>query len=128
MMNKRDDTIKCSICGCELLKKESCVLNERILCKDCYMEETHPVKICNPLPVMAAKKLTGNYINLKDNLAANQKILYNYIIENEKTTIEQLCNKFNLTEVKLKNQLAILRHLELIKGKKEGDKHYIVPF
>ncbi len=36
--------------------------------------------------------------------------------------------KFNLTEPEMKTQLAVLRHCELVKGRKEGNKIYLVPF
>ncbi|MGD2066087.1 MAG: hypothetical protein PVI43_02820 [Candidatus Bathyarchaeota archaeon] len=120
--------IKCDICGCDISNEETYSLNGKTLCEDCHMEETHPVKVCNPLPVRAAKKMTGNNKDPKDNLDEQQKAIYNHVAKNQKVTTKQLCIKFNLTEVKLNNQLAILRHLELIKGKKDGDKVYIVPF
>ena len=118
---------KCESCGCDLSNEESYILNDKTLCGDCHMEETHPVKVCNPLPVRAAKKMIGNK-DQKDMLNEQQKAIYNHIAGNQKVTAEQLCSKFNLTEVKLNNQLAILRHLELIKGKKDGANVYIVPF
>jgi len=34
--------------------------------------------------------------------------------------------RFNLSETELNNQFAILRHCQLLKGKKEGDAVYIV--
>lgn len=118
----------CNYCGYERTEDESYTLNGKTLCEDCHMEEPHPVKVCNPLPVMTAKKMTSNNRDPKDKLNEQQKTLYNHIIVNGKVTLQQLCKKFNLTEVKIKNQLAILRHLELIKGKKEEYNVYIVPF
>jgi len=122
------ETTKCDTCGCDLSKEESYSLNEKTLCEDCHMEETHPVKVCNPLPVRAAKKMTDNSKDPKDSLDEQQKAIYTHVVNNQKVTAEQLCSKFDLTEVKLNNQLAILRHLELIKGKKDGANVYIVPF
>jgi predicted HTH transcriptional regulator len=124
-MNER---MKCDICGCDLSNEEICSLSGKTLCEDCHMEETHPVKVCNPLPVMAAKKIATSNKDPKDSLDEQQKAIYNHIVDNQKVTIEQLCIKFNLTEVKLNNQLATLRHLELVKGKKDGANVYIVPF
>jgi hypothetical protein len=123
-----NETMKCDICGCDLSDEEIYSLNGKTLCEDCHMEETHPVKVCNPLPVMAAKKMTNNSEDPENRLSELQKTLYKHIVDNQKVTIKQLCTKFSLTEVNLNNQLAILRHLELIKGKKDGDNVYIVPF
>jgi hypothetical protein len=121
-------TIKCDICGCDLSKEETYSLKGKTLCEDCHMEETHPVKICNPLPVRSAKKLTESKKDPKESLSELQKSIYNHIVNNQNVTAKKLCTKFSLTEVKLNNQLAILRHLELVKGKKDGVNVYIVPF
>lgn len=122
------ETTKCDMCGCDLSDEESYSLNGKTLCEDCHMEETHPIKICNPLPVMAAKKITNNNKDPKDGLSELQETIYNHIADNQKVTIKQLRIKFNLSEVKLNNQLATLRHLELVKAKKDGTNVYIVPF
>jgi hypothetical protein len=127
-MKKMSKTLTCSLCGCELSEEEVYTFNGNTLCEDCHMEETHPVKVCNPLPVMAAKKMGASQVDPTDVLDELQKALYAYVVDNKKATPQQLCSQFNLTEVKLNNQLAVLRHLELVKGKKIQNKHYIVPF
>jgi predicted HTH transcriptional regulator len=118
----------CNICGCEINENEIHILNEKILCEDCHMEETHPVKICNPLPVFSARKIGKTNKNSTETLNELQKAIYNYIINNKKATIKQLCKKFELTEAKLTNQIAVLRHLQLVKGKKEEHTIHFVPF
>jgi predicted HTH transcriptional regulator len=127
-MKRMNDPTKCDICGCDLSDEEIYSLNGKTLCEDCHMEETHPVKVCNPLPVMAAKKIVSKDKDVENSLSELQKTIYKHIVGNQKVTVKQLCNKFSLTEVNLNNQLAILRHLELIKGKKDGDTVYIVQF
>lgn len=118
----------CNICGVELSKDEVYILHGKILCEDCHMEETHPVKVCNPLPVMAAKNFGTTKKDPKDVLDDIQQSIYKFVLDNKKVTIHQLRDEFNLTEAKITNQIAILRHLELIKGKKQGAITYIVPF
>ncbi len=118
----------CSICGVELSEDEVYLLHEKVLCEDCHMEETHPVKVCNPLPVMAAKNMGTTKKDPKEVLDELQKSIYKFVKDNKKVTIQQLSTEFNLTEAKITNQIAILRHLELIKGKKQGAITYIVPF
>ncbi|MCW8802035.1 MAG: hypothetical protein OQK81_01625 [Candidatus Bathyarchaeota archaeon] len=122
------ETQKCSICGVELSEDEVYVFQGRTLCEDCHMEETHPVKVCNPLPVMAAKNLGTTKKDPEEVLDELQKSIYKFVMDNKKVTIYQLSTEFNLTEAQLTNQIAILRHLELIKGKKQGAITYIVPF
>jgi len=36
--------------------------------------------------------------------------------------------KINLKEIELQSQLAVMRHCELVKVYKEGDRIYLVPF
>jgi predicted HTH transcriptional regulator len=122
------ETQKCSICGVELSEHEVYIFQGRTLCEDCHMEETHPVKVCNPLPVMAAKNLGTTKKDPEEVLDELQKSIYTFVMDNKKVTIYQLSTEFNLTEAQLTNQIAILRHLELIKGKKQGAITYIVPF
>ena len=115
---KMDETTTCNICGCELSENEIYILHERKLCKDCHMVETHPVKVCNPLPVITARKIGNTSIDPKDTLNELQKAIYIHIVDNKKATVQQLCTEFELTEAQLTNQVAVLRHLQLIKGKK----------
>ena len=125
---KMSKTQKCSICGLELSEDEVYILHDQTLCEDCHMEETHPVKVCNPLPVMAAKNLGTTKKDPKEVLDELQKSIYKFVVDNKKVTIYQLSTEFRLTEAQLTNQMAVLRHLELIKGKKQGAITYIVPF
>ena len=120
---------KCQICGCEISEEESYTFKGRVLCEDCHMEETHPVQTCDPKAVYSAKvlgqteKQTG-----QGNLDYQQQAIYKFVTNKGKVTLEEICAEFNLSPVRAQNQLAILRHLELIKGKKETDNTYIVPF
>lgn len=93
------------------------------------MEETHPVVRCDPKAVHSARVLSqADKPSVKDSLDDLQKGLYKFIADRGKVTLEEICEKFNLSSVRAQNQLAILRHLELIKGKKEVDNTYIVLF
>lgn len=57
-----------------------------------------------------------------------QKAIYEFVGRKGKVTREQLIENFGLTEAELQTQLATLRHCELIKGHKQGDIIYLVPF
>jgi hypothetical protein len=120
---------KCQICGCELSEESSYMFKGAILCEDCHMEETHPVMTCDPKAVYSAKVLgQSDRHSGKDSLDSLQKALYKFVTDKGKGTLQEICATFNLSPVRAQNQLAILRHLELIKGKKEADNTYIVPF
>lgn len=123
-----NETKKCNICGCELSENEIYILHKNILCEDCHMEETHPVKVCNPLPVFTAKTIGTTNKDFIETLNELQKAIYFYIFDNKKATVEQLGDEFKITEAKLTNQIAVLRHLQLVKGKKEEHTICFIPF
>ena len=127
-MPKNEQT-KCQGCGCEISLEESYVLNDLTLCDDCYLERSHRVKTCNPLATYSAKCFQeSDGLESKERLDEMQKTIYAFIKSRGKATIQELSNKFNLSQAGTENQLAILRHLELTKAKKEEKKIYIVPF
>ncbi|MCW4016859.1 MAG: ArsR family transcriptional regulator [Candidatus Bathyarchaeota archaeon] len=120
---------KCQQCGCPVSSEDQYVLNGVTLCDDCYLEEKNPVQACNPLAVYSAKRFQESGGPDADaNLTEQQKAIYSFVKSKGKVTPQELCSKFGLSQRQLENQVAILRHLELTKGKKEGNKIYIVPF
>jgi hypothetical protein len=123
------EKVKCQICGYEISEKESHLFKETILCEDYHMEETHPVQTCDPKAVHSAKVLgQADKASLKNSLDDQQKALHKFITDKGKVTLQEICVKLNLSLVKAQNQIAILRHLEQVKGKKENAISYIVPF
>ena len=124
-----DEKTCCQRCGCEVSVEDQYTVNGVTLCDDCYLEESSPVKACNPLAVYSAKRFQesggpdGEAI-----LTEQQKAIYDFIKSKGKVTPKELCSRFSLSQREVENQVAILRHLELTKGKKEGDKIYVVLF
>jgi predicted transcriptional regulator len=57
-----------------------------------------------------------------------QKNIYNYIKEKGKTTREEIIEALNIPEWELEKHIAILRHCELVKGRKEGNQVFLVLF
>lgn len=127
-MNEKNK-IKCQSCGCEISKEDSYVIGEITICDDCYIEKNHKVVTCNPLATYSAKKfeqIDGK--KAEERLNEKQKLIFNYIKSKGKVTPKELIDYFKMSKSELENQLAILRHLELTKGKKENDGIYIVEF
>jgi hypothetical protein len=105
------------------------MVGDEVLCDDCHMEETHPVQTCDPKAIRSAKVLgKSDSQSGKDSLDALQQALYKFVKDKGKVTLQEICNEFSLSPVRAQNQFAVLRHLELVKGKKEGIQTYIVPF
>jgi len=99
------------------------------LCEDCYLDIRYPAKACDPWAVYSATR-SRESLGLKgaEGLTDLQKAIYEFVKSNGKVTREEVMKNFNLTEPETQIQLAILRHCELVKGHKEGDKVYLVPF
>ena len=121
--------IKCQSCGCKISVEESYVLDGLTVCDDCYLEKSHRVIACNPLATYSAKRFQeSDGLEAEERLKQQQKAIYTFVKFRGKVTPQELVEKFNLSRAELENQIAVLRHLELTKGKKEGNTIYIVPF
>ena len=122
-------TVKCDRCGCEISDEDSFTHFSQTLCEDCYIDIKNPAKPCDPWAVYLATR-SRETAGLKDSegLTELQKAIYKFVKSRGKATVEELKANFKITQGELEKQFATLRHCELIKGKKEGDRVYIVPF
>jgi predicted HTH transcriptional regulator len=87
------------------------------------------VQGCDPWAVYSAKrfrKLVG--LQGAQGLTEQQKAIYEFIKSKGKVTFEELQHAMQLPSRELENQIAILRHCELVKGQSEDGKVYLVPF
>jgi len=116
------------ICGAEVSSREIYLWFGLKVCEDCYFEKAYPVRACDPMAVHAAKTLKATEVKPEERLTDVQKAILNHVLSRGKTTIEELCNELKISRQELEIQIAILRHLELVKERKEGKRIYIVPF
>ena len=121
--------MKCSRCGREISIDNSYQHLAETLCEDCSIDIKYPAKACDPWAVYSATKLRET-LGLKrtEGLTELQKQIREFIRNKGKVTLEELMKNFNLTKSQLQNQFAVLRHCELIKGRKETDRIFLVPF
>ena len=121
--------VKCARCDCRVSKEEIYHYRGQDLCEDCYMGAMQAPKTCDVAAVHLAKKhrqasgQTGT-----EGLLEIQKNIYEFIKEKGQATREQIVEQLKIPEWELEKQVAVLRHCELVKGKKEGGKIYLVPF
>ena len=120
---------KCDRCDRESSEDESYQYLGKTLCEDCYIGVRYPAKGCDPWAVYSAT-LSRQSMGLEDadGLTDVQQAIYEFVKCSGKVTREELIKNFNLAESELQTQLATLRHCELIKGSREGDRIYLVPF
>ena len=121
--------MKCNRCGREIQEVDSYTHRGETLCEDCYLDIRLEVKACDPWAVHSATMLReSSGITEAEGLSELQKAIYELVKYKGKITREELMGNFNLSEQEIQKQLAILRHCELVKGHKEGDNVYLIPF
>lgn len=122
-------TINCANCGREVAQEDTFTHAGRQLCDDCYMDVMAPNRTCDPWAVYAASR-TREQAGLGDmeGLTSLQQAIYAFVKFRGKATADQVMTKFSLSLRDFQNQIATLRHCELLRGDKQGDMVYIVPF
>ena len=121
--------MKCQKCQCDIPENESYIQLGETLCEDCYIDVRSPAKSCDPWAVYSATRtretagLTG-----AEGLNTLQQAIYTYIMDRGKATPDEVMTRFNITSQDFQNQIATLRHCELVKGRKEGNNIFLAPF
>jgi len=121
--------MKCNQCGREISQDESYTYLSETLCEDCYLDVRYPAKACDPWALYSATR-SRESLGLKgaEGLTELQKAIYEFVKSKGKVTSEEVMENFSIPQRDLESQFAILRHCELVKGHKEGNKVYLVPF
>jgi len=121
--------MKCQQCQRNISEDDSYQHLGRTLCEDCYMDTRNPSQACDPWAVYTATRTRDSAGTTGlEGLTPLQQEICNYIKDKGKVTPEEIGNRFNLTPRDMQNTFATLRHCELVRGQKEGDKVYLVPF
>jgi len=121
--------VECARCGSKTAKEDIYHYRGQDLCEDCYMGAMQPPKTCDVAATHLAKKhrQTAGQTGTEGLLEIQRKI-YEYIKEQGRATREQIMEEFAIPEWELEKQVAVLRHCELIKGRKDEGKIYLVLF
>jgi Fe2+ or Zn2+ uptake regulation protein len=121
--------IICPMCGKEIPGSESVNENGRATCEDCYLEEHQRIKFADPMAVRS-KKLFRKLHSMEgtEGLTELQKEICDFIQAEGGVTPDKISKLFGLTPQETNNQLAILRHCELVKWRKMNNEIYMVPF
>jgi hypothetical protein len=121
--------MKCHRCGREIRDGDSCTYLGETLCDDCYMDARFSAKACDPWAVYTATRTRETSgLNGAEGLTELQKAIYEFVKSKGKALTEEVIENFNISRDELESQFAVLRHCELVKGRKEGDRFYLVPF
>jgi hypothetical protein len=119
--------IQCNKCSKEIEKQQCYEHQGRVFCEDCYMDILSPPKACDPWAVHSAQ----TFLKGKDKLSTltpMQRKIIDYIREKGGATIEEMVKNLNLTEEELRREFAVLRHMEVLRATKEGDRILYILF
>jgi late competence protein required for DNA uptake (superfamily II DNA/RNA helicase) len=121
--------MKCQRCNREIIEDQGYPHAGETLCEDCYMDIRFPVKACDPWAVYSATR-TREQAGLKgaEGLTDLQKEMYAFVKTSGKVTVEEMMKRFSISAKEMQTQLAVLRHCELVRGHKDGEKISLVLF
>jgi hypothetical protein len=91
------------------------------------MDILSPPKTCDPWAVHSAKTFLRGKDKLSTLTPLQTKII-DYIRGKEEATIEEMVENLNLAEEVLRREFAVLRHMEILKVTKKGDKIFYLLF
>jgi len=110
--------MKCAKCGVDLHSDDVYEYAGQTLCEDCYLDLVATPKACDPWAVHSAKKMSKNQLSLTP---LQEKIL-NLIKEGDPLTAEEICEQLGISESEFRSNFVPLRHMELARACKEGNK------
>ncbi|MGQ9688395.1 MAG: hypothetical protein ACUVXF_06360 [Desulfobaccales bacterium] len=117
--------MNCDRCGCQLEAADRRHHAGQELCEDCYLEALHRPQACDPWAVHIAK---GDKGRTGLQLTPVQQKLYDLVKDRGKVLISEAAASLGLSEDELRREFATLRHLELLRGQKEGLQVFITLF
>lgn len=117
--------MRCQRCGCELEPEDAQHHAGQPVCEDCYFDLVNRPNPCDPWAVHLAKS-TRSQEGLT--LTPVQQKLYDLVKERGRILIPEAARLLGLTEAELQREFATLRHLELLRGHKDGQQIYLTLF
>jgi hypothetical protein len=109
---------ECNSCGVSIEKGEEFEHLGRTLCEDCYLDALNPPKACDPWAVHTAKSSMAQ----GQQLTPLQERILTLLKDRGPLTAQEVMSELKISESEFKNNFATLRHMELARGLKEGDK------
>lgn len=120
---------ECARCGEKLTKEDVYQHRGQELCEDCYMGAMQAPKTCDVAAThLATKHRQAAGQTGTEGLLAIQKKIYELIKSEGRVSRAQVMKKLGLPEWELDKQIAVLRHCELVKGRKDPDGVFLVLF
>ncbi|MGO9312370.1 MAG: hypothetical protein ACLQDI_06495 [Syntrophobacteraceae bacterium] len=109
---------KCEKCGALIEAQETYEFAGESLCEDCYLEQRVKPVTCDPWAVYSARSTKGKAPQLSE----IQGRILNLIKTKGPLEAPEICGQLDISEAMFQNNFATLRHMELARGFKDGDK------
>ena len=110
--------MKCEKCDVEMLPEDSHTHSGKTLCEDCYLDIVAAPKTCDPWAVYSAKKTVAQ----DTTLTAEQQQILDLLKTRGPLSLERICTDLDISEDEFRHNFATLRHMELAKGCKMGNR------
>ena len=115
--------MKCDKCGITITSGDERAHQDSTFCEDCYMVALSPIKTCDPWAVHSAKnfeKFSGDTKQLTQAQSAILQILKTDGPMEPETLLKRLGHNMELAD--LQREFSTLRHMEKVKGEKQGQR------
>lgn len=109
---------KCEKCGDSVEAAETYEFAGKSLCEDCYLEQRVKPVTCDPWAVYSAKNTMGKVPQLTD----IQGRILNLLKTGGPLEASEICRQLGISETQFQNNFSTLRHMELARGFRDGDK------
>ena len=114
--------MQCESCNGFIEDGEERNLHGRLLCEDCYLDLVSPIKACDPWAVHSAKSLIKGQKHDVD-LTAIQKEILDILREKGAMETSTLAGMLQIKQSDLGRELAVLRHMEKVRGElRQGNR------
>jgi hypothetical protein len=113
--------VQCSRCDKELAPEEALNQGGRVVCEDCLMSLLSPAKACDPWAVKMAKGSMGTTADGVASVQGLEKRIYELVCARGKVPKADLPNLLEAAPDQVDRALAVLRHMELLRGEKGPD-------
>jgi hypothetical protein len=108
----------CEKCGASMDAAETYEFAGASLCEDCYLEQRIKPVTCDPWAVHSARNTKGKTPQLTD----IQGRILDLIKSKGPLEAPEICRCLGISESQFQNNFGTLRHMELARGFKDGDR------
>jgi len=115
----------CDRCGEQIPAGDETEHCSQTLCEECYMQAISPSRACDPWAVRSAQMLSQKQ-ETHDVLRPIQSLILQVLRETGGLESNALAEKLGMKLPELERELATLRHMERIRGKRHAGKTLII--